>query len=487
MRKVLFKSILIILLAEFFLLGFSLLYSQQKQTTQQGLHNIVNYFTWNELFDFSIRKRNQKADTIIRSLATTEQVSLTADTLIPKSIVIDTVVSMMDTSAYLTNTIVSTGEHALDHFYNALYVCNDTDVLRIAHYGDSQLEGDRLTCFIRKEFQKRFGGYGIGYLPLTDITTHQHMIRSNSDNWIRYNVFNKRYTNGMYSASGLLFKIDEQQTDPATEKFATTTLELYKTFNYEKVNILYKAQEPFRVDVMNSKNGNVIASDSIMPAKEFSVVSIPVPANYRSLKLAFSAVKSPELYGLQFEGKGGIQMDNYAIRGHSGERMSYADAGFIAYQLKLINTKLIVLQYGANVVPYFDNQTKCDYLEKVYYSLFMRYKSSLKDVSILVIGPGDMAYASNGDYKSYENVGMVRDAQRRAAMRAGCAFWDMYEAMGGQGSVLTWSEKGMASRDGHFYISGQRIVARQLFEALMADYNNYLYRKTVKQQALAGH
>jgi len=42
---------------------------------------------------------------------------------------------------------------------------------------------------------------------------------------------------------------------------------------------------------------------------------------------------------------------------------------------------------------------------------------------------------------------------------------------------LLWANKGMASNDGHFYTRGQRIVARQLFNALMIEYNNYLYRQ----------
>ena len=36
------------------------------------------------------------------------------------------------------------------------------ELIRVLHYGDSQIEGDRITSYIRNELQKQFGGLGIG-------------------------------------------------------------------------------------------------------------------------------------------------------------------------------------------------------------------------------------------------------------------------------------------------------------------------------------
>ena len=36
--------------------------------------------------------------------------------------------------------------------------------LRIVYFGDSQIEGDRITSTIRKQFQQKFGGAGIGLI-----------------------------------------------------------------------------------------------------------------------------------------------------------------------------------------------------------------------------------------------------------------------------------------------------------------------------------
>ena len=39
-------------------------------------------------------------------------------------------------------------------------------IVRILHYGDSQIEQDRISCRLRERMQERFGGGGPGLLPL---------------------------------------------------------------------------------------------------------------------------------------------------------------------------------------------------------------------------------------------------------------------------------------------------------------------------------
>ena len=55
----------------------------------------------------------------------------------------------------------------LDPLYAALDGA-DTTLVRIVHYGDSQIEEDRITNVFRRELQERFGGQGVGIVP--DIT-----------------------------------------------------------------------------------------------------------------------------------------------------------------------------------------------------------------------------------------------------------------------------------------------------------------------------
>ena len=67
----------------------------------------------------------------------------------------------------------------LDPFFDALEAARERPV-RIMHYGDSQLEGDRISSVLREAFQERFGGSGVGLAPAvqtvptyTAIPTHR--------------------------------------------------------------------------------------------------------------------------------------------------------------------------------------------------------------------------------------------------------------------------------------------------------------------------
>lgn len=57
-------------------------------------------------------------------------------------------------------------QSSLQKFYEALIKLKASrGKVRILHYGDSQIEGDRMTRYIRNEFQKEYGGTGPGLEP----------------------------------------------------------------------------------------------------------------------------------------------------------------------------------------------------------------------------------------------------------------------------------------------------------------------------------
>lgn len=50
-------------------------------------------------------------------------------------------------------------------------------------------------------------------------------------------------------------------------------------------------------------------------------------------------------------------------------------------------------------------------------------------------------------------------------------FWDMYQVMGGEGSIARWQEAGLAQTDGvHFTADGYKLLGDLLFDAIMDDY-----------------
>ena len=453
----------------------------------------LRFMKWETLLNLGKVNQNLMADSLINKYEDEDSVSVSAQFSLKKL----EELKRKKGESFIFNPD-TLGSSYLDSFFVALGDSLHPKSLRIAHYGDSQLEGDRVSCFIRKKFQQKFGGYGLGFVPLCDIATSVDYSIASSDNWIRYTVFHNRYKGGYYGLSGTVFRFSKYIIDHSEEKDTTVNQTIYDSSSksgkivafhnawvsyhfqtsYKTITLMYgNAKTPCLINVYDTKTSEIILRDTLAASFEFNLHELKLPTNPLAIKIEFISGISPDFYGLLFDGDKGVQVDNYAIRGHSGDGLMNIQPDFLAKQIQDLHTKLVLFQYGANVVPYIKNEKDCKNLEQIYYKLFMRYKAKAPETSVLVIGAGDMARSIDGKYESYPMLSEIRDAQKRAALKAGCAFWDLYEIMGGEDAILTWTEKGLASYDGHLTPKGQKMISEKLFNALMVEYNLYLFRK----------
>ena len=73
------------------------------------------------------------------------------------------------------------------------------------HYGDSQIEDDRITSLLRNRLQSRFGGSGAGLVPASQLYPYGFsMKQESSENWYRYIGFARRDTNVRHVRYGAL-------------------------------------------------------------------------------------------------------------------------------------------------------------------------------------------------------------------------------------------------------------------------------------------
>jgi lysophospholipase L1-like esterase len=72
----------------------------------------------------------------------------------------------------------------------------------------------------------------------------------------------------------------------------------------------------------------------------------------------------------------------------------------------------------------------------------------------------------------------MRDAIKKVVIESDCAFFDMYDCMGGKNSMPVWVDQKLAATDYiHFSPQGARKMATFLYAALINDYNRYLKSK----------
>ncbi|MBO4743727.1 MAG: hypothetical protein J5533_08855, partial [Bacteroidales bacterium] len=105
--------------------------------------------------------------------------------------------------------------------------------------------------------------------------------------------------------------------------------------------------------------------------------------------------------------------------------------------------------------------------------------------AILFVGPSDMSTSVRGKMQTYPHLPMMVDSLRAAANESGAAFWDMYSAMGGENSMVSWvkARPALAGSDYvHFTPKGAEAIGNLLLESLMLYYDYYKWRKDGKRR-----
>jgi len=367
-------------------------------------------------------------------------------------------------------------ENGLYSFYKKLSKVNDLkQPLRIMHFGDSQLEGDRISGVIRENLQTLFGGCGVGFLPISETNTGRLNVIKEESGWERYQVFGKgrKGKHSRYGFLGYYYKVGEDSVSrsKAEVKLRKNRRYFKKAQNFEQMSLLYahamdNVGYELKTDTGLISKGNLIESVNverrIWQMNGFSTGKI---------SLSLEAINSPDIYGVSLDCKKGVAVDNIALRGSSGTEFTKMDKEYLTQQLKDLNVGLIIFQFGLNVVPAELKSYK--YYESKIYSQLKLLKEILPDASILVISVTD---ACKNEEESFANIDKVRDAQKRAAKRANCSFWDLYEVMGGELSMPSWvnADPSLAEKDfKHFNSRGAKVVGNKLFNAIISDYNDF--------------
>lgn len=367
-------------------------------------------------------------------------------------------------------------ENGLYSFYKKLSSVKDLNQpLRIMHFGDSQLEGDRISGVIRENLQTLFGGCGVGFIPISETNTGRLNVIKEEKGWERYQMFGKG-RKGLHSRYGFLgyyYKVGDDTTikNKAEIAFRRNRRYFNKAQNFEQMSLLYSgAKEAVKYELKTDtgliSRGNLRTSKNverrIWQMNGFSTGKI---------SLSLEAINSPDIYGISLDCKKGVAVDNIALRGSSGTEFTQMDKEYLKQQLKGLNVGLIIFQFGLNVVP-AELKSYRYYEQKILKQLKL-FKEILPDASILVISVSD---ACKNEEESFANIDKVRDAQREAARKASCSFWDLYEVMGGELSMPSWvnADPSLAEKDfKHFNSRGAKVIGNKLFNAIIADYNDF--------------
>ncbi len=321
---------------------------------------------------------------------------------------------------------------------------SDSALYRVKHYGDSQLEMDRISSVLRQGLQERFGGTGTGMFPALSNVPSSSVSASYSGAMTHYTMYGDSTT----------VRAPHTRYGPMCQ---LTTL-------YGAGNVSMR----------------VSTSSSVKPlAGSFSRVSLLAGRFGEGLRVIGG---SCEIYGVYADGPSGVAVDNIPLRGCSGTIFTRIDTVAMGRGLALDGTRIIILQFGGNYMPVTKSQKNIDqYTEKIAEQI-RYFKRVAPQAKIIFIGPSDMGRSVGGRIRTWPLLPEMVESLRKTALDNGAAFWDIFHMMGGEDSMARWvaHRPPYAGSDYiHFTTLGSEKVGEAFTRALLVCYDFYNLRKTL--------
>lgn len=399
---------------------------------------------------------------------------------VAEPVVLDTAIQLVDVKLFAS-------------FFDALHrlSADPNSRVRVLHFGDSQLEGDRITMQLRDAYQRNYGGTGFGYVALQPLVAPSSLAFENEEGLVRKTVFGRRdtaFSDMKYGHLGSFTLVEPNDSGQfvGTVAFKKRKWGYSRARNFKTAKMHVAGESPSIVQILVADS---IYSTRIFPSGEWTL-AVDVP-NEDKFSMRIRSEQQVRVYGISFESPFGFHADNVAMRGASGMIFTKMNGGHFKASLEREAYDLIILQFGGNAVPYLKDEAhvgrfaralarQADYLKRLY-----------PNAAFLFIGPSDMARKNGLAFESYPLLEELTLQLRNELLSRGIAFWDLYDVMGGSGSMVEWvdAQPALAVRDYiHFTPKGASKVGRSLVRALKVledQYNAVIAMERAEAQRLA--
>jgi lysophospholipase L1-like esterase len=351
---------------------------------------------------------------------------------------------------------------ALSKFFKALAgIKKSGSAVRIAFYGDSFIEGDVFCGSFRDSLQSIFGGRGVGFVPITSgVAGFRNTIKHEFDNWRTSSIISRTDSTAEYGPAGYCFKPLEGnwvQYRPSRKRFLRefNTVKLYYK-NYHEAAVKFSINYDTTVWEVPLKKSNQL-QEWVYKGKKL-----------KEIRFAFEPSDSLRLFGASFEDGGGVYVDNFSLRGNSGISLTGISRSMLSKFNSYRQYKLVILQFGLNMVVE-DSLNYKAYVRRMV-RIIDNMKKSYPQASFLLMSVSDRSSNSRGKFETMNAIPAMRNAQRMIAQETGIAFWDMFEAMGGENSMVRFvtAKPALAAKDyTHLNFNGGKKLAGSLVKSIL--------------------
>lgn len=402
-------------------------------------------------------------------------------------------------------------------------------VVHIIHFGDSHVASDYWAGILREKLQERFGDAGPGFvLPGRPWPSIRYMEAKSLDGqgW-RTDGLRSTENDGVVGLGGMSLESD-REASPASAFASFTQFQIlaatspgaacfqvqvddadFQDITSNSEHIVPVTAPPPPTEVVpepSSKSLGGGAGDPPHPPSPLAPVkrsrkrrkttppalpfkpwppdspldllelssAAPLAAGLYTISLRSNCGSQARLLGVELEN--GVKGVLYDTDGVNGARLTDLEKPLSALRKALLagsHPTLIIVSYGTNDIG-TKGFTSSEYEERAF-QILSKLKEDAGDASILVTGPTDRG-SPRRKMRAFIQTAQaeLQPALRKAALRAGCAYWDEQAAMGGRGSMTRWVRAGLANYDYvHFSSAGYKKLADMLYDQIMAEYSNF--------------
>lgn len=371
------------------------------------------------------------------------------------------------------------GGHELDRFFAQLARSDAAvagAVTHVVHWGDSAIGIDGITGAIRARMQARFGDAGHGFHLMAPPNTsyrHQGVNFSHNEQWEQCFIIQNCKQDGRYGLGGATFWSyggAESSFAPDGKRGAGTV---------SSFDVWYLAHPRGGKLWLRLDKQDPVVIDTRSDTVEDRWHRFEFDDGQHRLRVRANPGGQTRVYGVSLERDvPGVIWDGLALVGAFTKRMNNYDEQHLRAQLEHRDANLAVLMFGGNDMV--RESLTVEQYEAEYREILQRLRRAKPDMDCLVMTPLDHGVRQGVRIVSRPIVPVLVAAQRAAAKAEGCAFFDTYAAMGGEGSAGRWyrQEPRLMGGDlGHATMAGHVVIGEMFYRALIQAYVHYRKRE----------
>ena len=370
----------------------------------------------------------------------------------------------------------------LDSFYASLARTETKQpgaITRITHYGDSPITNDGITAPVRRLLQTRFGDAGHGFILLDRPWAwygHQNISFAPGGGWANDSMMNPMVKDGAFGLGGVEFRASGAgkytKLGPATDGDTGK--------NFTRMDVYFLRQPnggQFEATVNGGAVQNISTAGETAESGFFEIDAPQKGENSFEIKTTSGSVR---MFGAVLENDGpGVVYDSLGVNGaFAGLLATVMNEQHWTTQLQHRNPNLVILNYGTNESQYASDDQMARY-ERDLREVVRRVHAALPNAAVLVVSPMDRGTHQGGKVITLPSIPKIVEMQRRVAAETNCAFFDLFAAMGGEGTMAKWHEGKNHLVGGdltHPNGAGAEKIGDLIYHALIDGYDRYLVR-----------